>query len=220
MILWGEAIDPSKAKLYELPDKISPLPPHPSEGSGSSRTKTYPKPTAYLPADHASNPGETNMPAFPSQGDATDTELADEGYFSHITDLVRSNTWLFIAGGIVILFVVGCGVFFCRRAARRKRTAQYSAVPGDATAMSNLERGAPTTGGRSKELYDAFGVPSDDEDADEQAGLVRHEAEAYNSSYPEDAGVTPYRDTAPERREGEGSDGSGSWVHATDGRNS
>jgi len=215
MTLWGESIDASKAKLFELPDKIAPLPPHYTASSSiQATTKTIARPTQGLPTDHATAEGENSKPAFPPQDDAaipSITPTVDEGYFTGITDLLRSNTWLFAAFGIVILFAICCGVFLYRRAARRRRAgADYIAVPGEATAMSSLERGNAAPG-RSKELYDAFG--GEEEDDDEHAGLVRH-ADTNDEGYRDQPDHSRKQGSRDNESEASGS-GDGSWVHAT-----
>jgi kexin len=198
-MLWGECIDASKAKPYELPDKEEPFDdPTVTMTPVPSSTKVLVKPTHNLPPDHGTANGEADKPAFNNGSSSTPTPTpfpanpADEGYFTHITDLVGSNRWLFGAFGIVALFGVGSGLFLWRRRrqARQRRSGDYSALPGDAVPMGSLERGS-VSGPRSKELYDAFGEVSDEED-DENAGLVRRT---------EDELIRPYRD-APESPEG------------------
>jgi len=134
-----------------------------------------------------------------------------------------------------VLFGIAVGIFFWRRAARRR--ANYTSLPvGDEVAMSSLPVG--TRGGqRTKELYDAFGEVSDDEDADEQTRLRPDPSPAFHSGFLDDdpstaGGVTPrYRDEPDESKAeaehvkerstspGSGSGSAdGSWEHASDAR--
>jgi kexin len=189
MSLWGSAIDAAQAVLYELPDDPNEghnLPPHPTT---SDQTKQHPKPTEALPEDHAF---QTGTPIFPS-GTATGLpEAIEEGYFTHMYDLLTNQLWLIGAIGIVVVFGIGAGAFFWlrKRKVRRARS-NYVPVPGgENMPMRALDRsgggaggagtGAPGSGERSaggtRELYDAFGVGSDeeDEDEDENTALTAH----------------------------------------------
>ena len=170
MILWGESIDPSKAELFELPDKLSPLPPHPTESSNNepSRTKTYAKPTAFLPTDHAQAAGETHKPAFPSQDEAASADSVDEGSSHLFGELFQDNVWFVVAFGVVFV-AIGFVIFLHRRLTKKGKHLRYVAVPREATAMSALDRRSPVT----EASYHAVGDASDDEDADEHMGLVR-----------------------------------------------
>lgn len=244
MSFWGETIDPSKAELYQLPDVLSPLPPQGDDGEETTstvtpdptRTKVFSKPTDHLPPDHGSADGSADKPAFP-QDDASESSPSisptpDEGYFTHITDLLRSNNWLFGALALVLLFAGGIGFFFWRRAARRRSAGKYAAIPGDSLSMGILERGGASGrgGARSKELYDAFGEVSDDE-ADEGAALVGGKPEGFYSGFLQDdeGAAKPYRDHpegstehhvvgehTPRHQGGSDGDdsGSGSWIDA------
>ncbi|KAJ8496835.1 hypothetical protein ONZ51_g888 [Trametes cubensis] len=165
----------------------------------STSSKTIPRPTEHLPGDHGDAEGEKHKPAFSSTVTPTPTSVPtdvaedvaeptdsaaptitatpDEGWFSDLSKLVENQMWFFVAIGAVALFGIGVGVFFWRRAVLRKRRANYSSLPGgDDMAMSALDRGA--SGSRpprqTKELYDAFGEVSDDEDADEETALRPH----------------------------------------------
>lgn len=215
-----------------------PEPPHPSATfmPASSKTKVLTKPTNHLPDDHGIAEGEAHKPTFPQDDAAAASPsispTAAEGYFSHITDLLKSSTWLFGALAVTVLFAGGIGFFFWRRRVRRRPTGNYAAIPGDSLGMSALERGGTSArgGARSKELYDAFGEVSDDEgDA-----LVGSRPEGFHSGFlqdeEEEGTDKPYRDhpedgiesTRPKARSGQlspqqgGSEGessvSGSWV--------
>lgn len=234
---WGESIDPSNTELYQLPDIPSTTTPQQTSTSmiTSTKTKVLTKPTNHLPDDHGTAEGEAHKPTFPQDDTAgassSISPTVDEGYFTHITDLLKSTTWLFGALAIVVLFVGGIGFFFWRRRSRRRSAGDYTVVPGDSVGMSTLERGNPSSrGGRSKELYDAFGEVSDDE-VDEGAALVGTRPEGFHSGFlrDEEEGVNkPYRDhpeetderdkgtsgrLSPQRQGSEGEDSaSGSWV--------
>jgi len=121
----------------------------------------------------------------------------------------------------------------------QRRRANYSTLAADDLPMSSVARGH-TGGGRTKELYDAFGEVSDDEDdgldADEETGLRRNASPggrlAFHSGFLEDdeaqdAGpATIYKDEpepprGPHERSGIDSPasqgtGDGSWEHASD----
>jgi kexin len=183
MSFWGSTVDASKAKVYELPSDDSPLPPIPATSPSSTiniptSTKDWPKPTEHLPGDHGEAEGEASKPAFPGQDDATSpsmTPTPDEGWFPGMSKWVSNQKWFFIALGAVLIFSISVGVFFVRRRSARKRRANYSSLARDDVAMSSISgSGQPNAGGgRAKELYDAFGEVSDDEDedADEETGL-------------------------------------------------
>lgn len=99
-----------------------------------------------------------------------------------MSDLLRSQTWLFAALGGVALFGIGVGVFLWRRHIKRRNRGRYSTVSGgDEMPMGSIDpagaRLLSRTGGtaRTKELYDAFGE-LDDEDSefgDEEMGHGR-----------------------------------------------
>ncbi|CCL99995.1 uncharacterized protein FIBRA_02020 [Fibroporia radiculosa] len=261
MTIWGSAKDASKpVKIYDVPtvDTVLP-PPHPEANIPASTivavptsTKTYAKPTAHLPGDHSDSEGEAHKPAFPvgpqngtrpgtdtadpSQSSAvvTNTPTPDEGWFAELSNLVTNQIWFFVAVGAVILFGVIAGLFFWRRAARRK--AAYTSLPeSDEVVLSSVDKGAGV-GQRSKELYDAFGEVSDDEEADEETRLrpagvspaVNLHAGFLDDDPSTAGGITPrYRDEPEEgmhAHERERSDsptsgsGDGSWEHASETR--
>ncbi|KAJ7461457.1 peptidase S8/S53 domain-containing protein [Mycena latifolia] len=244
MVFWGSSIDPSKATSYEVPlDEVDvALPPHetppPSPTtSAATSTKQHAKPTAHLPGDHGDAAGENTNATFPGQADTTipssspspaasSTPTADEGWFSDMSNLVKSQAWFFGAVGAVAIFGIAAGLYFWRRRVQRLRN--YSTLPeGDELPMSGV-RGSRLSGGpRTKELYDAFGEVSedeDDDDADEQTRL--------RAGYDDDTRATvsrgrpsQYRDDpeigASHSRAGgaaspdEGSPSDGSWEHAS-----
>ncbi|BGP13946.1 hypothetical protein JCM10213_005530 [Rhodosporidiobolus nylandii] len=262
--LWGSSIDASLAKPYQLPAQYdddaedgtvaapAPLPSTTAEGGAQQTsdilapTKTYVKPTAHLPDDHAEATGEahssfadgyhpttttdpttaseTTSAATGEQADAgnqldeidyslpastptpssssssTGSSLYDQtpGYLAGLSSLVGSTTWLFVALGIIVVFVAGVGAFFLLRARSRRTTGGgrggYAFAPAtdfedydeddeDMLPMSAMERGRGGGGGgvrlaghesgRTKELFNAFALNSDEEDESEDEGPGR-----------------------------------------------
>ncbi|KAK2466839.1 hypothetical protein APHAL10511_001097 [Amanita phalloides] len=184
MRLWGSAIDPSRTTKFELlhtedvfPPKENPRPPTATPSS----TKTHPRPTSHLPGDHGSAEGENKKPAFPSASASATARPTGiiAPWFSDMSKLISSQKWFFGAITIVILFGIGAGIFFWRRHVNRKRRAAYTSLSateevtmttlGGGQVGSRAPDGARTA--RTKQLYDAFGDVSDDEDADEHTGL-------------------------------------------------
>ncbi|KAI0748474.1 peptidase S8/S53 domain-containing protein [Daedaleopsis nitida] len=206
MSIWGSVVDANKVKPYVVPiddDETSsifpPVPPKEPEDASTtatptaSSTKTLVRPTEHLPGDHGVSEGENSKPAFTTTagaGTATEppkpvedaaasastTPTPDEGWFSDLSNLVTNQMWFFVAIGAVAIFGIGAGVFFWRRAAIRKRRANYTSLNEDDVAMSTVGRmsGGPRGPQRTKELYDAFGEVSDDDDVDEETALRPH----------------------------------------------
>lgn len=269
--LWGGAIDASKAFKLEVKATDPSLPPlHPDDAANhpvisssteaaATATKAPSKPTDHLPTDHGHATGEAEHPAFtttkttssssastsPSSTATLDPE--ELGWFSDLGDLVGHQQWVFAAGGAVLIFAIGATVFFCRRRrSARRRHAEYAAITGgDDVALGIVERGAGG-GPRTKELYDAFGEVSDDEDADEETGLRTGrpgdspQGLGFHSGFLDDdeaPSATIYRDeptteqrarelqekqarerpASPASASGSGS-GSGDWEHASQTR--
>lgn len=231
LMFWGSSIDPSVLTTYVLPLSEYQLPSTADDDAinipTSTSSKSHPKPTSGLPDDHGTAEGEANKPAFPSPSvpaTATMTPTPDEGWFSDMSNLVSSQKWFFGAIGAVVLFGVGAAVFFWRRRMKHRAYAALSA--GDELQMNSVSRqGRP----RAKELYDAFGELSDDEDADEETRLhgVGFHSGFLDDDEPSAAGPAPvYRDepqgehdASPDVRSlspGSGSgSGDGSWEHAS-----
>lgn len=254
MDLWGECYDPQKAKKFELgvdDESQDDLPP-----SSTEKTKVHAKPTNNLPSDHGVAPGETTKAAFPTGEDFSMTPIAtaiestgmpdalDEGTFNHIYDLLSDSTWLLGASGVVILFGLGAGTFFWLRRRRLQKRSAYSALSGgDDMRMRSMDRDNSARAGllggggsgNTRELYDAFGVLSDEEDQDDDdeesalrgaggrydthpgRGLGYHEGFLEDDTA--DTPTRPYRDEpelAPPGRESPGS-GDGSWQDASEG---
>jgi len=199
MSLWGSTIDPGQAKEYKVPLIVNQLPPVDQEddahGSQPSPTRVLTKPTAGLPDDHGHAEGEATKPAFgswPSSTSSTSTATSsptlDEGWVSQVSNVISDQKWFFVAVGVVVLFSIGMGVFFWRRAVRRWR-ANYASLPPDEMPLSSMREGRQASG-RTKELYDAFGEVSDDEDADEHTELrpyvVSREGLGFHSGFLDD----------------------------------
>ncbi|KZV96157.1 hypothetical protein EXIGLDRAFT_609504 [Exidia glandulosa HHB12029] len=272
MTLWGASIDPAIAKPWVLKNphakpedaSASVTATHTTTSIFSTKTKQHPKPTDHLPDDHGHAEGEAHNPAFPQEADVkvttspaasstpsgSSTPTPDEGYFSHMSDLLKSQTWLFMTLGGIGLFGFGAAIFFWRRRSRQMRArAEYNRVADDedivmrGVGASRASRGR--RGGGTKELYDAFGEVSDeDDDADENARLApgaRQQPLGFHDGFLEDddpASATAvkgaYRDnplpherqkpehSATPPREGAQSpssgSGDGSWEHASDAR--
>lgn len=269
MTLWGSVIDPAKAQTFVLADPDVPFPPIPSSTSGSdgqpattaspssaASTKVLPKPTAHLPGDHGSAEGEADKPAFtsaqedaaqPTSSSALPTEsldpTADEGWFPGMYNLMSNSKWVFGAIGVVVLFALSAAAFFLwRRRSSRLRKGKYKSLAANEVAMDTIERTGRHVSGGTRELYDAFGeVSEDDEFDDEETGLrrplTRGEGLQFHSDFLDDDTDRPdplYSDEPqsgpPETEHGRGPaaegihDGSksptvasadGSWEHAS-----
>lgn len=266
MTLWGSVIDAGRdLKVYDVPLVDTVLPPVPTESDDSASStilppsattsKTIPKPTEHLPPDHGDAEGEADSPAFPggqqsgaepvddaatpsesAASSITATPTPDEGWFSDLSNLMTNQLWFFVAIGAVAIFGLGAGLFFWRRSVRRR--ANYTSLPvGDDVAMSSIGATGRRPTPRTKELYDAFGEVSDDEDATEETGLrpgTRSPRVEFHSGFldddPSTAGLTPrYKDEPDAETEkeqpgspasaasGSGS-GDGSWEHASETR--
>jgi kexin len=198
MTLWGQAIDSSKAIAWNFPSDSIEF--HETLAAAPATTKPYvppatsngaavsqlPKPTEHLPSDHGTAPGESHQD-FTNGTSTVATPEADTGYLNGF-----KSTWLFAASGIVVIFAASLAAFFVIRNRRKQKekgdAGAYEFVPGEdddpnTMSMSALERGRrklqggkSRRGTRTKELYDAFGEGSSQEDADdldERAALTR-----------------------------------------------
>lgn len=200
MILWGSAIDADRATLYELPPDDEVFPPVKSDGDGETPTTTtmYTKPTEHLPDDHGEAEGENTKAAFGSAtASPTSTPYGDSGWIPGMAAMTSGRKWFIGSLVIVALFGIGVGIFFWRRkVAQRQKQANYSSLPaGESVSMSALDQGG------TRELYDAFGEISDDEDAEllkdsDREGRYHDEPESRSS---------PRSDSNTE----------GSWVHTS-----
>ncbi|KAG6814587.1 hypothetical protein H0H92_000116 [Tricholoma furcatifolium] len=250
MKFWGSTIDPAKAIKYEVPVVENVLPVHITKPvfptATATTTKVFPKPTDHLPDDHGTAPGENTNPAFssalPGPSNTPLPEAEDIGWFPSLSNLVATQKWFFGAIGAVALFAIGMGVFFWRR--RKARLDQYNALPiGDDLSMSALNTGrrstVPTGNRPTRELYDAFGELSDDDEDINEGTALRgsHPRElapgglGFHSGFlddeePSTAGGAPtpkYRDDpsqehgqkdSPSRPDSPSGSG-GSWEHAS-----
>ncbi|KAF8211833.1 peptidase S8/S53 domain-containing protein [Mycena galopus ATCC 62051] len=218
-----------------LPPHESPPPPPSSVSEVSpTTTKQHTKPTANLPGDHGDAPGENTNATFPGgqedtevpsaspSSSGTSTPTADEGWFSDMSNLLNRQAWFFVALGAVAVFGIGAGLYFWRRRVQAQKLRDYSSLPeGDVLPMSGVRSTRlGSGGGRTKELYDAFGEVSDgeDDDADEQTRL--------RSGYDDDHRAGGSRGQYRDEPEAEGSaraggaaspdkGSDGSWEHAS-----
>jgi kexin len=215
--LWGEAVDADLAHPWAPAEEGQPD----EEQTGSDPSTVIsqkPKPTAHLPDDHASAPGESHLPGLatttaadtvePTSSTGESEELGEPGFLGGVTDLASSSSWLAGAGGIILLAGVGAGLFFLLRARKRRRNlfglandgqggarGDYAPVSEDVP-MGLLERGRRKLGGGrtggpagSKELYDAFGDgPSDESDEDDDGKLGESTTLRYHDDFLEDEG--------------------------------
>ncbi|KAF9454583.1 hypothetical protein P691DRAFT_656065 [Macrolepiota fuliginosa MF-IS2] len=188
MVFWGSAVDPDKTRNFEVQNIDDVLPPTDVPMSpinpSPSTPKQHPRPTSHLPPDHGTKEGENSKPVFSGKPTPTAAPSAtatgiyatpDEGWFSDMSNLVSNQKWFFGALTFVALFGIGAAVFFYRR--RRQRDPGYGPVRDVEMSTTALPGHGPSTGG-TRELYDAFGEVSDDEDeyADENTGLRRPQA--------------------------------------------
>lgn len=125
-----------------------------------------------------------------AQNDSSDSEsgsLYDSlygstaGALSGMRDLVGSTTWLFVAVGVIVVFVAAVTAFFWmrRRPARRGGGGGYDFAPmtdDDDVPMSAMERGGLLAGeggrrqsARTRELFNAFALHSDEEDEEDES---------------------------------------------------
>lgn len=210
MSIFGSSIDASAAEPYVLKaDTPSPgnVVAVPTAIIATGTTKSYPKPTAHLPEDPAVT-GETDRPVAPGVGDTAEATL-DEGYFTGMSRLLKKSTWLVFSIAAIILFGIGATLYFCWR---QRRLQDYNPLSqGEDFPMvdhgNHRPRGSIRDAGRTKELYDAFGEVSDDEEISVRRPLVDNS----NTEYLEGETEGIYKD-----EQGRISPGSndGSWEHA------
>lgn len=222
MTMWGSAIDASLAEKFELPNDPNAQHNLPSHVSPTEVSNHHSKPTSHLPDDHGEQPGEATRPAFQTGVPTTLSDATQKGFFTNMYELIANHLWLVGAVGIVIIGAA-TGIFFCLRRRAQIAGGSYAPIPGgDNMPMRSLaEHGGPapsvsgvpgagqTTAGGARELYEAFGIGSDDEDADEHSALTGgagrfRQATApltYHDGFLDDEGMTtartsgtPYRD--------------------------
>ncbi|GAA6027029.1 hypothetical protein JCM8097_006052 [Rhodosporidiobolus ruineniae] len=115
------------------------------------------------------------------------------GYLAGLSSLVGSTTWLFVALGTIVVFIAGTGAFFLLRRRRSRSSGGgaggrggYAFAPAtdfedydededqDLLPMSAMERGRVRLaggegerGGRTRELFNAFALDSDDDEEED-----------------------------------------------------
>ncbi|KAH7338587.1 hypothetical protein B0J17DRAFT_717023 [Rhizoctonia solani] len=165
----------------------------------------------------------TSQPVFGNKTTTASPSVSvpvDEGYFAHMTDLLKSQTWLFAALGAGVVLIIGAGVYVYRR---RRQRRHYAALGGDDVPMSQV--------GGTRELYDAFGELSDGDgsDAGEEMALRPRDRDAvrYHDGFLDDEDGKRDQDRyvdVPEkqtpsgtgaRSPGEESGSGASWEHAS-----
>lgn len=189
--LWGESIDPAKAKLL-------PMPTEEEDANHDAETTTQAATTTTLPADpqgtnsviHPTDlPSDhPNRPTKPAMATPTGTSGAAAATTSASTWLPsflptfgaapHTLAWIYGAMGLIVLFMVGLGIWWYVMRRRRLRNSPRDAYEFE---LLNEEEGERLAGGgaagekngqrrtRGGELYDAFAGGSDDEDEQETA---------------------------------------------------
>jgi kexin len=162
MVLWGSAIDASKAEKFWPPvvDDVLPpsdVPPRPVLNDPDlTATTVYSKPTDHLPADHGSaiSPNPT--------GKIDDSP--SDAWYSHMATLVSAQKWFFAGLGFASIFLVAALVYFWRRRMSRKRLAEYTSLaandihmdPVGQTRVPNDGRPRTAAAVAAREYDDAF----------------------------------------------------------------
>ncbi|EAU88620.2 kex protein [Coprinopsis cinerea okayama7 len=183
MIFWGSTIDPSKAEKYEVPlveDVLPPIvlpkvePPKPSTTIQHSKPTEPPLPVSSEESsvEASTTPALSPTESAPASASASPTQnipTIDQGWFPDMSKLIANQKWFFGAIGAVAVFGIGAVAFFWRRKLARRANTEYSALANDELSMTSV---GPLTGHArtTRELYDAFGDVSSDED-DETAAL-------------------------------------------------
>jgi kexin len=182
MMFWGSTIDPSRAIKYEIPNVDEVFPPIevPKPVLPSPTTKQHPKPTVNphpTETDASAGSATTTTASSAASATASTTNMPtpDQGWFPDMSTLITNQKWFFGALGAVAIFGLGAGAFFWKRRMARQNAggpSNYSALSGgEEVSMTGL--GGNLTGGprTTRELYDAFGELSDDDDYDENSAL-------------------------------------------------
>lgn len=154
----------------DLPTATPTADPVPGEGTMDSPTIIPVVDDTVLDGSTVSTPGSGESGGY--------FDFDTPGYLSGMSNLLSSSTWMFVAGGTILVFVAGVTAFFVlRRRPRLGRGGGYDFAPQtdeeDGLPMSALDRrgrlslNAPGSA-RTRELYDAFRLDSDDEDEDER----------------------------------------------------
>ncbi|KAH9011053.1 hypothetical protein EDB84DRAFT_1541210, partial [Lactarius hengduanensis] len=141
-------------------------PPH-ATASGdhpSTVTKAHPKHTEHRPGNHGKAEGGADSPSFVLNGDPAEDTAEPSSSSSTAPSGTMAEVGVWRRGHRPPLGLTA-GVFLCRRAVRRHRAEDYSALSGNDLMLSALTRGG--WGLRRKELYDVFGEKNEDEDEEE-----------------------------------------------------
>ena len=147
MVLWGSAIDASKAEKFWPPvvDNLLPpvdVPPRPVINESDATATTYSKPTDHLPADHGSanspKPGDKNV------------DSPSDAWYSHMATLVSAQKWFFAGLGFASIFLVAALVYFWRRRMSRKRLAEYTSLAANDIHMNPVGQTRAPNDGRPR----------------------------------------------------------------------
>lgn len=179
MVLWGSAIDASKAKQFFQPVVDNVLPPLdvPSRpvlnDPDMTATTTHSKPTDHLPADHGSAISPQPSDKNPAQSPAGDNP--SDAWYSHMASLVSAQKWFFAGLGFASLFLVAALVYFWRRRMVRNRLAEYTSLAANDIHMEPVGQPRVSSSGRphaAAEEYDEFGGSMENLTARSEAVVV------------------------------------------------
>lgn len=180
MVFWGSAVDPSRATKFDLqptdeyllPPAVPPRPviDKPSTTATDSQSTSS---TAVTSGTATTDQKPTSSPTSGAPAESSTSQpTADQGWFPDMSSLMTSQKWFFGALGAVVVFGLGVGIFFWRRRVAARGSSNYSALAGEEVSMANRGGGVTAGGSRpTRELYDAFGELSDDDEYDEHAAL-------------------------------------------------
>lgn len=189
----GETPEEAQQKEEEYENEIFPSPmPKPGVDEDDSQhwttatttQKKKPKPTEHLPDDHDVAEGYSRLgldPTRPSNQPQLDAEASASpqpttSRLGSMAALMKDSTWFFFAAGSALLLGGSLLGYFLWRRFRRSRGQgghpyDFEPVAGEESGslMAMTERRSPTSGAstRTRDLYDAFGVGSSDEDEED-----------------------------------------------------
>ena len=192
MTLWGESIDPAIQELLPMPtesddddhDVISASPTYVSITPGQLQPTSLPanptdhqdrpinaKPTTpagapiSISASASTSASATALPDAPEEEDDSSKEHFLPHYFPTFGVSKRTQIWIYVALGIIVLFCLALGTYFMIQ--RRKRTRSEredyefeELLDADMNGITAEKR----TKRRAGELYDAFAGGSEEED--------------------------------------------------------
>jgi len=181
MVLWGSAIDASKAKKFWPPVVDDVLPPSdvPSRpvlnDPDLTATTVYSKPTDHLPDDHGSAISPQPSGKKPSQPKVDDSP--SDAWYSHMATLVSAQKWFFAGLGFASIFLVAALVYFWRRRMSRNRIAEYTSLAANDIHMEPIGQTRDPNGGRPRTAAAAAaaGEYNDDEFASTENLAARSE---------------------------------------------